>query len=174
MSPQDIPHQLDERAGACRAVIETPRGSRAKYSFDADLGVYRLKTLLPAGMSFPADFGFVPSTCAPDGDPLDVMVLFDEPAAVGALLDVRLIGMMEAAETDEGRQVRNDRLLAVAAVSPRYGAVRSLEDLPAGWIDDLVAFWDQKGRLEGKGFEVLHLRGPAAAIDAVRRASQGA
>lgn len=68
---------------AIHVVIETPRGSRNKVSFDEDLGVFRLKKVLPEGMSFPYDFGFVPSTLADDGDPLDVLVLMDEAAFTG-------------------------------------------------------------------------------------------
>ena len=73
-----LPHGLDPDARTCRAVIETPMGSRAKYDFNPTIMAFEAKGLLPEGMSFPMDFGFVPSTHAEDGDPLDVLVLFDE------------------------------------------------------------------------------------------------
>src|SRR5271168_3969185 len=109
-----LPHQLDKKTGLCRAIIETPKGRRSKFDYDPQTRLFRLKTVLPEGMSFPLDFGFIPSTLADDGDPTDVMVLMDEPACVGALLDVRLIGVLEAEETEKGRTEGNDRLLAVA------------------------------------------------------------
>lgn len=78
-------HGLDTKSKTCRVVIETPKGSRSKFDYDAKHKVFLLKTLLPDGMSFPLDFGFVPSTLAEDGDPLDVMVLMDEPLHVGVV-----------------------------------------------------------------------------------------
>jgi inorganic pyrophosphatase len=114
------PHGLDSNTGLCLAIIETPKGKRSKFDYDRKLRAFRLKTVLPEGMSFPLDFGFIPSTLCDDGDPLDVMVLCDEPTTVGAALDVRLIGVIEAEEDEKDRTERNDRLLAVAAVSRLY------------------------------------------------------
>jgi inorganic pyrophosphatase len=82
-----------------QVVIETPKGSRNKYSFDPEQHIFVLKAALPAGMSFPYDFGFVPQTLAQDGDPLDVLVLMDEPAFPGCALLVRLIGVIEGEQT---------------------------------------------------------------------------
>jgi hypothetical protein len=109
--------QLDGEAATCRVIIETPKGGRGKMTYDPESGAFALKRLLPDGMSFPLDFGFVPGTRAQDGDPIDVLVLNDEPAAVGTLMSVRLIGVIEAEQTEDGETVRNDRLLAVASVS---------------------------------------------------------
>jgi inorganic pyrophosphatase len=76
-------------------VIETPKGSRNKYAYDPDEHIFELKRVLPAGMAFPYDFGFVPSTLGGDGDPLDVLVLMDEPAFPGCKLKCRVIGVIE-------------------------------------------------------------------------------
>ena len=88
LSPEDGDEEI-------QVVIETPKGSRNKYSFDPDQRVFALKKVLPAGMTFPYDFGFIPSTQAEDGDPSDVLVLMDEPAFPGCLLRCRLIGIIE-------------------------------------------------------------------------------
>jgi inorganic pyrophosphatase len=109
-----LPHHLDAKAATCQAIIETPKGHRAKFDYDGKSRLFRLKTILPDGMSFPLDFGFVPSTLCDDGDPLDVMLLVEEPTCVGALIDVSLIGVIEAQEVEDGRKERNGRLLAVA------------------------------------------------------------
>ena len=82
--------------GTIQVVIETPKGSRNKYAFDADLKIFQLKKVLPAGMAFPYDFGFIPSNLADDGDPVDVLVLMDEPAFPGCLLKCRVIGVIVA------------------------------------------------------------------------------
>src|ERR1700749_540488 len=94
-------------------VVETPRASRNKFAYDDKLGVIRLKKVLPAGMEFPYDFGFVPSTKADDGDPIDVLVLMDEPAFAGCVLTCRMIGVIEGEQRDGKKKVRNDRIIAI-------------------------------------------------------------
>jgi len=80
---------FDDESGTLNAVVETIAGSRNKFAYDEKLGLFRLKGVLPAGASFPFDFGFVPSTKGEDGDPLDVLVLMDEPAFAGCLVPLR-------------------------------------------------------------------------------------
>ena len=82
--------------GELHVVIETPKGSRHKYAYEPDLKTFKLKTVLPEGLSFPYDFGMVPSTKGEDGDPLDVLLLLDAPAFAGCLIAARLIGVVEA------------------------------------------------------------------------------
>ncbi len=96
-----------------RVVIETPKGSRNKFAFNAEDRVFELKTVLPSGMTFPYDFGFVPSTKADDGDPVDVLVLMDEPAFPGCVLSCRPIGVIEGEQGDGKEKERNDRIVAV-------------------------------------------------------------
>src|ERR687890_1560322 len=93
-------------------IIETPKGSRNKYNYDEKLGLFRLGGVLTSGASFPFDFGFVPSTLGGDGDPLDVLVLMDEPAFAGCLVRARLLGVIEAEQTEKGKTAQNDRLIA--------------------------------------------------------------
>src|ERR687894_2250957 len=102
--------------GDLNVVIETPKGSRNKYNYDGKTGLFKLGGVLPAGASFPFDFGFVPSTVGGDGDPLDVLVLMDEPPFAGCLVRTRLVGVIEAEQTErDGETTRNDRLIGVAA-----------------------------------------------------------
>lgn len=105
----------DPETGDVLAVIETPRGSRNKYAFDLDLGTFRLKAELPEGNVFPFDFGFIPSTKADDGDPLDLLVLLEDSVPMGCAISVRLIGAIETEQKEKGEAwVRNDRLVGVA------------------------------------------------------------
>ena len=99
-----------------RVVIETPKGSRNKFAFDHEIGAYRLNAVLSEGMVFPYDFGFIPQTPQPRmAIPLDVLLLMDEPAFTGCVVESRIVGVIEGDQTDhEGKTVRNDRVLAVA------------------------------------------------------------
>jgi len=87
--------------------IETPKGSRNKYAFDEKQKIFALKKVLPAGMAFPYDFGFIPSTIAEDGDPVDVLALMDEPGAVGCLLQCRGVGIIEGEQGKKKDAERN-------------------------------------------------------------------
>lgn len=163
-----LDHRLDSEALTCRAVIETPKGQRGKLAYDPACGAFELKRMLPDGMSFPLDFGFVPGTRGQDGDPLDILVLGDEPSPVGTLLTVRLIGVIEAEQTENGRTVRNDRILAVAAVSHLFAKVTKVEDLAADFIKNLTAFWENYDALRGVQFKVLAVRDGQAAMRLIK------
>src|SRR6202162_618242 len=104
----------DENDGdLIQVIIETPKGSRNKYAFDPEQKVFELKKVLPAGMAFPYDFGFIPSTRAEDGDPTDVLVLMDEPAFPGCLLKCRIMGIIQGEQGDKKDKERNDRIVTV-------------------------------------------------------------
>ena len=135
------------------AVVEATKGSRNKFKYDPTHDVFALHGVLPAGSSFPFDFGFVPSTKGDDGDPLDVLILMDEPAFVGAVIPCRLIGAIEA-EQAEGEQEpeRNDRLLAVASESRSYRDVNSINDLPTQLVEEVEHFWVSYNEVKGKRF----------------------
>ena len=168
------PNHLDAKAYTCRAIIETSKGRRGKFDYDPKERLFKLKTLLPDGMSFPLDFGFIPSTIAGDGDPLDIMVLADEPTPMGAMLEVRLLGAIEDSETENGKSERNDRILATTTVSHLYERVRTIEDLGATFVDRLTQFWIQKDALEGKRFTVLGLCDPPRAVKLIQKAIRDA
>src|SRR5580698_5222571 len=87
---------INKKDDLLQVIIETPAGSRNKFAYDPDQAIFALKKVLPAGMVFPYDFGFLPQTIAPDGDPLDVLLLMDEPAFPGCAVLARLIGVIEA------------------------------------------------------------------------------
>src|SRR5262252_960490 len=98
-------------SGLVHVVVDTPKGSRNKYKYDKHLGLYRLSKVLPLGLAFPYDFGFIPSPQAQDGDPLDVLLLGEEALLPGCLVTVRLVGVLQAEQTEYGKTFRNDRLL---------------------------------------------------------------
>jgi inorganic pyrophosphatase len=141
-------------------IVETPQGSRNKYNFDEELGVFKLGGVLPAGAVFPFDFGFVPSTLGGDGDPLDVLLLMDEPAFPGCLVEARLIGVVEAEQTErDGERTRNDRLIAVAAKARNHQGVRQLGQLSEHLVEEIEHFFVSYNEIKGKSFEPLGRHG---------------
>src|SRR4051812_2961448 len=128
--------------GEWHVVIETPKGSHNKYKFEPELGQFVLGAPLPEGMSFPYDFGFLPSTKADDGDPVDVLLLMDWPAFCGCVVKARLIGVIEAEQTEPNqRPTRNDRVVAVASESRVHGDCRKLRDLNGDRIKEIAEFF---------------------------------
>jgi inorganic pyrophosphatase len=160
--------------GEVLAVIEASRGSRNKLKFDAALGTFVLHGVLPSGLVYPYDFGFVPSTLAEDGDPLDILVLTDEPAPAGAVVPCRLLGVLVAEQSEGRKKVRNDRLLAAAVHSQRYASLRVLKDVTDDVLDDIERFFVAHNDARGERFEPRGQFGPARAMkllqDARRRA----
>jgi inorganic pyrophosphatase len=102
-----------------QVIVGTPRGSRNQYKYDKQTRQLNLSKVMPEGMIFPYDFGFIPETEGEDGDPLDVLVLIDEPTFPGCQVECRLIGVIEAEQEQSGKKIRNDRLIAVARLFPR-------------------------------------------------------
>jgi inorganic pyrophosphatase len=146
-----------------RVVIETPKGSRNKFAFDPDECVFELKKVLPAGMTFPYDFGFVPSTLADDGDPVDVLVLMDEPAFPGCALSCRPIGVIQGVQGDKKGKERNDRIVAVEKDAHSWAETKSMDDLGKDFVRELEEFFVNYHQLSGKKYKILGLKGPDAA-----------
>jgi inorganic pyrophosphatase len=162
--PLDKMSPVDEASGDMIAVIETPKGCRNKYDYDPDIGCMRLAAVLPEGMTFPFDFGFIPFTKAEDGDPLDVMVLLDQPVPPGCVVTVRIIGAIEAEQRAKGKEwVRNDRLVAVPTHAHLHGAVKNIKDINPKLLDELEAFFQNYNCAKGVEFRVIGRVGPKEA-----------
>lgn len=164
-----------KKSDLLRVVVETPKGSRNKYAFDADEKVFTLKRVLPEGMAFPYDFGFVPRTEADDGDPLDVLLLMEEPVFPGCVAFCRLVGVIEGEETSQdGKKVRNDRLVAVEQGCRVYSELKDVKELPKALMQQIEDFFVNYNRMDGKKFRVLGVKGPDVArrlIDKQRAAA---
>lgn len=139
-------------------MIETPKGSRQKYHYDESTRIISLKKILPQGMVFPFDFGFIPGTKGEDGDPLDLIILSELASFPGCQQECRLIGGFKAKQSADkpgGKQIRNDRFFAVPVLSDVFQHVETLSDLPEKVMDETEQFFIQYNKLEGKKFEVL-------------------
>jgi inorganic pyrophosphatase len=165
---------LDEK-GRLRAVLETPRGSRNKLKYLPTEGTFEISSSLPAGMSMPFDFGFFPRTKAADGDPLDVLVLMDGPAYPGVVVAVRILGVIEAEQSDgKGKPYRNDRLIAVAEGSTEHGHLHRLSEIDDSLLTQIESFFETYDRLKGKTFRPIARRGSRVAQRLLEAASTGA
>jgi inorganic pyrophosphatase len=151
--------------GLVHVVVETPRGSRNKYKYDPKLGLFRLNRVLFAGASFPFDFGYIPSTRAGDGDPLDVLVLMDAPAFTGCLVIARAIGVLRA--TKNGRE--NHRLIAVSTEDKTWASMRDLSDVPRKLLREIEQFFSWILDVEETKHELLGWRGVGEATRIIQR-----
>lgn len=153
-----------------RVVIETPKGSRNKFKWDPELGAFLLSTVLAEGMAFPYDFGFVPQTKAEDGDPLDVLLLLDQPVFTGCVVEARIVGVIEAEQSDKGgKTIRNDRILAVATASHVHSDVKEPKDLNSNMIDELEKFFVAYNKARGKKFKLLGCKGMNTAMKLIKK-----
>lgn len=164
---------FEEESGDLNVIIDTPKGSRNKYEFDEMLGLFKLSGMLAAGHVFPHDFGFVPNTKGGDGDPLDVLVLMDEPAFTGCLVIARLIGVIEAEQTElDGQTTRNDRLIAVASEAKTYEHIKSINDLDNVLVNQIEHFFISYNDAKGKKFKPIGRFAARKAKQIVEKAEQ--
>jgi inorganic pyrophosphatase len=161
------PYDADDKH-MLRVVIETPKGSRNKFAFNAEEHIFELKKVLPAGMAFPYDFGFVPSTEADDGDPVDVLVLMDEPAFPGCALTCRAVGVIEGEQVGKKGKVRNDRIVAVEQDAHSWADIKTLDDLGKHFLKELEEFFIEYHRLSNRQYRVLDVKGPGQARKLVK------
>lgn len=152
----DIDPQISED-GVLRVVVETPRGSRHKYAWNEQLRAFEHKATLGSGLVWPYDYGFIPKTKGGDGDPLDVLVLMDEPSFPGCVLQVRIIGAFQVSKNG----VENDRYLACLLpsreISLSTDGYETLGDVPEQLLAQienfLTTYSEQRGndvRIEGR------------------------
>lgn len=154
--------------GRLQAVIDTPRGSRAKYKLESGDGVLRLSKLLPRGSVFPFNFGFIPGAQAQDGDALDILVLGDEPLWPGCVLSVRAIGAVRALQTEtDGATVRNDRLIGVIENDFNPAELHDISQLHPAVLEQIEGFFIHYNQAQGRRFEPDGRVGAEAALSLV-------
>ena len=163
------PHDSD---GRVRAVIESPRGSRNKLKYEPGLDVFVLDHVLPVGLEFPLDYGFIPGTRGQDGDPIDVLVLMDAPVVPGCAVPVRLVAVIEAEQADDpDRWFRNDRLIGIAHASDSLANVQDLDDLEPILLDQIETWFGTYNTLRGRQFRPRARRPASVAKELVKLAT---
>jgi inorganic pyrophosphatase len=147
-------------------VIETPKGSAQKYDYVPNTPFFKLKKILPSGMVFPYDFGFIPNTQGQDGDPLDVIVISEFNSFPGCIIKCRIIGGIKAEQSEDrnsNKMIRNDRFLAIPKFTNIFQDIKKMEDLPGQVTDQLEEFFVDYNKLQGKKFKALAKLGPTEA-----------
>jgi inorganic pyrophosphatase len=167
-------YDLPPRApgGGFLVVVESPRGAAVKLKYDPELGALTLSRPLAAGLVYPYDWGFIPGTRAPDGDPLDAMVYLDAPTWPGVVIPCRALGVVQVEQDTKQERVRerNDRIIMVPLKWPRLDAVKSCADLPERVRDEIAQFFLSAVMFAGKNAEVLGWGGPETAERIIEQA----
>jgi inorganic pyrophosphatase len=153
------------------AIIETPRGKGQKYDFDPQQGYFFLKKIMPAGMVFPFDFGFIPGTLGEDGDPIDIIVISEIETFAGCAMECRIIGAIKGDQQErDGATMRNDRFLAIPVVSQLYANIDTMAQLPKEIMEQLELFFKNYNEEAGKKFTVLGHSTPKQALKMLEEA----
>lgn len=155
----------DQMPEQFHVVVEVPKGSQNKYEYDKRLNIFKLNRTLYSPVHYPGDYGFIPSTLAEDGDPLDVLVLVDEPSFPGCVLVARPIGLLDM--LDEGE--RDEKVLAVPVNNPRYDTIQDYRDILPHMLREIEHFFRIYKELEGKTVITRGWHDAATAKDIIRR-----
>ena len=137
--------------GLVNVLIEIPAGSKNKYEFDKEMGVFIVDRVLFSSVQYPYDYGFIPNTLADDGDPLDGLVMMDEPTFPGCVIACRPVGMLEMIDGGD----RDEKVLCVPVEDPRYAQVKSLDDIAPHRLDEIAEFFRTYKNLQKKVTEIL-------------------
>ncbi|HEV2518075.1 MAG TPA: inorganic diphosphatase [Devosia sp.] len=157
------------QGGAVHVVVETPAGSRIKFKFDSQSGVFMMHKALAQGFAMPFPFGFIPGTKGGDGDPLDAMLITTLQPPMGAVTEAIVIGALMVEQSESGGPaVRNDRFLVLPKVEHGDRNIASVDDLPPAEVEDLEQFFIQSGERDGKQVRMLGRAGPEKAMSLVK------
>ena len=156
--------------GNIHVVVETPRGGHSKVKYDAELHVFTLSKPLAEGLSYPYDFGFIPSTLAEDGDPLDALVFHEAVGTPGLVIRCRAIGAVKVSQSEGRKRMRNDRIIAVPEDDHRQAGLTDARTLPKAFRSELERFFEASVVLKGKKLDFLGWAGPGDAARLIRDA----
>jgi len=148
--------------GAIHVVVESPGGSRVKIKYEPSLRAFKLSRPLIKGLSYPYDWGFIPGTRAPDGDPLDAMAFSDVSTFPGVVIECRTLGVLRLEQAGKGKKrERNDRLIVIPLKLARFDSFKKPGDLPERWRSELEEFFLSVIRFEKKEPKLLGWAGPS-------------
>ncbi len=158
----------DEAPNEFNVVIEVPKGSKVKYELDKDTGLLEVDRILYASFMYPTNYGFIPQTLADDDDPLDAIVLMQEPVQALSMMEVRPIGMLHM--LDEGE--RDENIICVHVDDPIYNVYNHINEFPDHLWNEIRQFFSEYKELEQKEVEVGDVAGPEEAIEYIQHAME--
>ena len=147
------------------AIVEIPRGSRNKYEMDHETGAIRLDRVLFSSVHYPTDYGFIPNTKSADGDPLDVLIIIEEPTFPGCHIEIRPIGVLRMRD-EKGI---DEKILAVPVSDPKFDEIRDISDLQKHWLAEIENFFYTYKMLEPKESHVEGWRGSEEAMAIIKK-----
>src|SRR5690348_8409363 len=150
-------------------VVEASKGSRIKLKYDETTGVFRAEKVLPVGLVFPFDFGFIPSTLAPDGDPVDAIILSEMGLPPTIVVLARVLRILKCKQTENGRSERNDRIVVLPLDAKSRKPMQPAVQFDAMLEEAISRFFVEYNKLQGKAFRVLDIDGAREAVDAIRK-----
>lgn len=153
-------------------VIETPKGSKYKYKFDPKTNKFKVHKLLPSGLAFPYDFGFIPGTKGDDGDPLDVMIFGEDSFLPASVVECEIIGAIKAKQISEEEAIRNDRIIAVPRLTVEKNEELTLQDFSKHKIKEIENFFVYYNKMEQKEFKALGILSAGETWKLIEKASQ--
>lgn len=158
----------EEKAKTFTTIVESPQGSNLKYDYDKELHLFRLSKMLPAGMAFPYDFGFIANTLGEDGDPLDVIIISEFKSFTGCVMDCRIVGAITAIQQERnGMKIRNDRFLAIPDISVTYASITNVTQFQKDIVIQLEAFFVNYNKEVGKQFKPLEIINKTKAVELI-------
>ncbi len=159
---------LGNPRGQLNAIIEIPKGSKAKYEFDKETGLIFLDRILYTATYYPANYGFIPQTISRDGDPLDILVLCQESLLPKTLVHVKAIGIVKM--TDQKKT--DEKIIAVPLRDPSYSSYRDVSQLPVHFLEEIKHFFRVYKQLEGKKTLVRRILGRWEAVKTIRESAE--
>jgi inorganic pyrophosphatase len=171
MSTQHPWHQVSPGENVpeiVHAIIEIPKGSKGKYEIDKASGLLKLDRVLFSSVVYPANYGFIPQTYCDDNDPLDILVLCSTDVYPMAIIDAKPIGVMHM--VDNGEQ--DDKIISVAKNDMSVNYINDLSELPPHTMTEIVRFFKDYKKLEGKNVTIEHLLGKRYAMKVINEAME--
>jgi inorganic pyrophosphatase len=146
------------------AVIEIPKGSRNKYEYDKDMEAFALDRVLYSPFHYPAEYGIIPKTLWDDGDPMDIMVIMDQPTFPGCVIETRVVGVMRMIDGEES----DDKIIGVPVNDPRFKDVNDISNIPQAFLEEIAHFFKEYKKLEGKKTNILGWDNAEKAFEAIK------